>query len=193
MSIRPGGDEIRALTILDDGSILSGGFGIRTPDGFGGKDAFLARYRPDGSLEPTFGIDGIAQLQVDGQDDEVGAMLSLPDGRVVVAGVRKRLQDRGVFGESASPRWEWFLARIDPATAAFDPTFGTGGLVTTSFDTPEDRLFVLARMPDGRLVAGGDTIPPDYRIDIALARYLPEGKLDASFGGYCTWGAHGSP
>jgi len=192
-AIRPGGDEIRALTILNDGSILAGGFGIRTTDGFGGKDALLARYRSDGSLEPTFGIDGIVQLQVDGQDDEVGVMLSLPDGRVVVAGVRKRLQDRGVFGEPAPTRWEWFLARIDPSTAAFDPTFGTGGLVTTSFATPEDRLFALARMPDGRFVAGGDAVPPDYRIDIALARYLPEGKLDASFGGYCTWGAHGSP
>jgi hypothetical protein len=143
-------------------------------------------------LDPAFGLEGVQRLQVGGHDDEVRALLLLPGGELLVAGVRQRLEDRNAYGEPVAPRHEWFLARIDLASLVFDPTFGNGGLETTSFGDPLDDLFAFVPLPDGRFVAGGKTDPPDYRGDIALARYLPNGKLDASFGGQCTWGALGT-
>jgi uncharacterized delta-60 repeat protein len=66
-----------------------------------------------------------------------------------------------------------------------DPTFGQGGLVTTSF--PDVSLVnssaqSVAVQPDGRLVVAGHT-GRDYRsYRIGLARYNSDGILDSSFG-----------
>jgi uncharacterized delta-60 repeat protein len=59
---------------------------------------------------------------------------------------------------------------------SLDPTFGTGGLVTTDFGGI-DRGFALVLQPDGKLVAAGFSGG-----DFALARYLPDGSLDPMFG-----------
>lgn len=76
-----------------------------------------------------------------------------------------------------------------------DPTFGGDGLVATNFKTPDsfDRAWDVAVYPgsssadDGKVVAVGTTVTNilkngtwDY--DFALARYNPDGTLDATFG-----------
>jgi uncharacterized delta-60 repeat protein len=59
-----------------------------------------------------------------------------------------------------------------------DPTFGTGGRVTTDFGNSfDEQASALAIQPDGKLVAGGFSAS-----DFALARYNSDGSLDASFG-----------
>ena len=69
-----------------------------------------------------------------------------------------------------------------PAVAAdgdLDPTFGTGGKVVTDFNNSNDWLSRIAVQPDGKIVAIGDTHPSHKG---ALARYNPDGTLDATFG-----------
>jgi hypothetical protein len=52
-----------------------------------------------------------------------------------------------------------------------DTSFGTGGVVRTSF-TDQDDLFAVAVQPDGRIVvAGGGVVAGQSRI--IVARYLP--------------------
>jgi len=58
-----------------------------------------------------------------------------------------------------------------------DPTFGTGGKVTTDFGGGTDQAFAVALQPDGKIVAAGQA-----NNDFALARYNPDGSLDNSFG-----------
>jgi uncharacterized delta-60 repeat protein len=76
------------------------------------------------------------------------------------------------------------------SSGALDPSFGSNGSVTTDFAGKEDRAQDMAVMPDGRIVVAGwadtgvgqvkgNTV---YNYDIAVARYLPSGALDASFG-----------
>jgi uncharacterized delta-60 repeat protein len=61
-----------------------------------------------------------------------------------------------------------------------DPTFGTSGKVTTSFgDVFQDAFDALIVQPDGRLVAAGVGDGGDAFV---VARYEPDGTLDASFG-----------
>jgi uncharacterized delta-60 repeat protein len=60
-----------------------------------------------------------------------------------------------------------------------DPTFGTGGKVTTDFNNSTDWLSRIALQPDGKIVAIGETHPSHRG---ALARYNPGGTLDATFG-----------
>jgi uncharacterized delta-60 repeat protein len=44
-----------------------------------------------------------------------------------------------------------------------------------------DWAFAVALQPDGQIVVGGSA--SDRRVEVALARYHPDGSLDATFGG----------
>jgi uncharacterized delta-60 repeat protein len=61
---------------------------------------------------------------------------------------------------------------------ALDPSFGTGGEVTTGIGPASESAWALALQPDGKLVAAGGSSG-----DFALARYNPDGSLDSSFNG----------
>jgi uncharacterized delta-60 repeat protein len=72
------------------------------------------------------------------------------------------------------------------APADPDPQFGSGGRVTTDFAARTDIARALAIQPDGKIIAAGvaDTgTAVQYDNDFAVARYLPSGELDDSFGG----------
>src|SRR5262249_16126887 len=60
-----------------------------------------------------------------------------------------------------------------------DPSFGTGGIVTTSFGTAVVNAGGIALQADGKIVAVGSAGAPSA---FALARYNPNGNLDTSFG-----------
>jgi uncharacterized delta-60 repeat protein len=58
-----------------------------------------------------------------------------------------------------------------------DPTFGAGGLVTTDLG-PFDRVNALVVQSDGKIVAAGTASTTAW----GVARYLPDGRLDQTFG-----------
>src|SRR3989442_12801951 len=70
------------------------------------------------------------------------------------------------------------------SAGVLDPTFGSGGAVTTSFgSTVNTSAQVLAIQPDGKIVAAGGsekstTLQTGY---YKLGRYKADGSLDASF------------
>src|SRR3954471_1124471 len=69
------------------------------------------------------------------------------------------------------------------AAGDLDPTFGSGGLVTTDFGGRGDSALGVAVQPDGKIVAAGSSSAHDvFNVDFALARYNPDGTLDSSFG-----------
>jgi len=51
-----------------------------------GDDFALARYNPDGSLDPTFGTDGIVTTDFSGDSDSANDLALQADGKIVVAG-----------------------------------------------------------------------------------------------------------
>jgi uncharacterized delta-60 repeat protein len=81
-----------------------------------------------------------------------------------------------------------------PARAAdgdLDPSFGTGGKVTTDFLIPIspgfsasgfDGATAIALQGDGKIVAAGFTSDADFNAIVALVRYNPDGSLDTGFG-----------
>ncbi len=175
-----GTDQARALVVQPDGKVVAAGAGsitaARTLGGEGGVGArsgaqfALARYRPDGSLDPTFSGDGKVTTDIAGDDAQALAVVLQPDGKVVAAGGAVV----GGFGEFA-------LARYLP-DGALDPTFDGDGKLTTDFPGPDARAFALVLQPDGKLVAAGYSYEGGKSIQFALARYLPDGALDPSFG-----------
>ena len=71
-----------------------------------------------------------------------------------------------------------------PTDGDLDPTFGTGGVVMTDFNTSTDLANAVALQPDGKLVVAGTTYTDnDFSDeDFAIARYNADGSLDTSFG-----------
>src|SRR5260370_20517603 len=72
-----------------------------------------------------------------------------------------------------------------------DPTFDSGGLVTTTVGT-DSRAFAVATYPnegtanDGKVVAAGDAYPASVvnkGVYLAVARYNLDGTLGRTFGG----------
>jgi uncharacterized delta-60 repeat protein len=73
------------------------------------------------------------------------------------------------------------LARFTSA-GIIDPTF-SGGAVTTNVGPYDDFGYGLAIQADGKLVMVGSSISTATGSrDFSLARYLPDGSLDSSFG-----------
>jgi uncharacterized delta-60 repeat protein len=154
-----GSDIALAVLIQGDGKIVAVGGG-----GPGG-DFALARYNPNGSLDPSFSGDGKQTTDFGGGDSARGAALSA-DGKIVAAG-------QAVSGDFA-------LARYNP-NGSLDPSFSGDGRQTTDFFGSFDDARGVALQDDGKIVAVGVAWP--YPGDFALARYNPNGSLDPSFSG----------
>jgi uncharacterized delta-60 repeat protein len=150
-----GNDFAWALVLQPDGKLVAAG----SAGPAGAADFALARYLPDGRPDPTFGMGGRVTTDFGASVDEAFALVLQPDGKLVTAGLSV---DGGTFDGA--------LARYLP-DGRLDPTFGTGGKVTTDLGGDE-RFSALVLQPDGKLVAAGTV----------LARYLPDGQLDPSFG-----------
>src|SRR6266705_975468 len=70
------------------------------------------------------------------------------------------------------------------ADGDLDPTFGTGGMVTTDIDHSTDIANAVATQADGKLVVVGQTYKNNdfSNEDFAVARYNTDGTLDTTFG-----------
>jgi uncharacterized delta-60 repeat protein len=68
-----------------------------------------------------------------------------------------------------------------------DPGFGSGGYLTTDFFGTNEQINAVAPLADGRfyvagVVTSGNADGSGSSLNMALARYLPNGALDADFG-----------
>ena len=127
-----------------------------------------------GDLDPSF--DGDGKVLTDSRGFEAAdALVVQPDGKLVAAGGFFRGRASGVA-----------LARYNP-DGSLDGSFGGDGRVLTSLGgTNITFTFVnaLVLQPDGKLVALGVGVVDAFSdvADLILARYHPDGSLDASFG-----------
>jgi uncharacterized delta-60 repeat protein len=154
------------VAIQRDGRIVAVGSGF--PAAVGPLDFALARYNRDGTLDGTFGVGGRVLTTFEPNSiDGANAVVIQSDGRIVAAGRTRR-----------GPTSEFAVARYLP-NGSLDPSFDRDGLVVTPISTGV--VFDLAVQADGKLIAAGWSNPGGF--DIAMARYNPDGSLDASFDG----------
>ena len=82
-------------------------------------DFALARYNPDGTLDHSFGGDGIVTTDLGTASDGISDVALQPDGKIVAVG---------------STEQDAALARYNP-DGTLDPTFGSSGTVIGGIDT----------------------------------------------------------
>lgn len=71
---------------------------------------------------------------------------------------------------------------ISAQEGGLDTSFGTGGKVTTSFNTGADKAYGVALQSDGKIVVVGYTFSSIFGNDFACARYNTNGSIDTTFG-----------
>ena len=166
-----GGKAIIAPIILDTGFATAYAL-VRQPDGklaVAGYGFVLVRYTADGSLDPAFGVGGVVTTSIGRGPDAASALVLQPDGKLVAAG-----------GASNGTDEDFALVRYN-TDGSLDPSFGVGGVVTTSIGPGNEEVSAVVLQPDGKLVAAGSASNGTDR-DFALVRYTATGKLDPSFG-----------
>ena len=113
-----GGDSASGVVVQSDGKIVVAGEGVGYPDGSRAYDFALARYLPDGRLDPSFGNRGRTLTGFGpGADDYATGVALQHDGKIVAAGVGA--------GIPLITSGRFAVARYDH-NGHLDPTFGAG-------------------------------------------------------------------
>ena len=172
-----GNDCGRLVTIHADGKIILTGYSNNGED----YDILTMRYNSDGTLDTSFGTNGIAIYNNSNRNDYGRAIAIQADGKIVVTARST--------GDSTS------IAMIlrYKGDGTLDNTFGTNGVVTYDGGEGNDGFREIAIQADGKLVVSGYTkIATGF--DVLTARYNSDGALDNTFGtnGVATYdGGHG--
>lgn len=182
-ALAPGADGVR-VTIPVSGIYDAAQGAVVDPDGnlvmagsAGGNRTALARVAPNGALDATFGVAGIAYNDLSfNLSDGLRALVRMDDGRYVACGT--------FFSPGTAT--DFVVARFN-ADGSLDTSFDGTGYAVTSFlqSGPGGSLFdqcnALALQPDGMIVSAGFTAEngPNH---VAITRHTASGALDATFG-----------
>jgi uncharacterized delta-60 repeat protein len=124
-----------------------------------------------GTLDRSFGNNGIVTTDFDSSVDEAGAVIILPNGKIIVA------------GKSFAPNQSFSLAKYNE-DGTLDVNFGKGGKVISNFRKTFAYTYCAALQPDGKILIGGSMSSDkgNYGDYFLLIRYNINGKIDSSFG-----------
>ena len=162
----------RVVEALPDGRVV---VGTTVTAANGDADFGVFRLTADGTLDPTFGTNGVATIPFDAggaNTDVLNALIVLPDGRIVVAG----------YAELAGGDTDFAAARLT-ADGKPDLTFGGTGKLLVAFDRGgqnRDGAQSLAVDSVGRVVLGGYS-EGSANFDFAAVRLTAVGALDTTF------------
>jgi len=148
-----------AAAIQKDGKIIAAGGGsYKNKTGI-----LLVRYNTDGTLDNSFGDEGIVVSNLNGSIDEAYSVIVQEDDKILVAGVIGRGLDAGAVR---------YLPDGTP-----DSSFGENGSTFTDLGG-EEYVSSMALQPDGKIIVAG--IQGDRTA--FTVRYLSDGRLDDSYG-----------
>jgi uncharacterized delta-60 repeat protein len=177
-------DAVRALAPLPDGRLLAAGVSVGpNVTGPGSTENYsIARYLPNGQLDPTFGTNGKFHFDILAGVDSVYSMKVLPDRGILLAGEL-----------SPGAHSDFGLAKLTP-NGALDRTFGMpNGAERTGYvrldivgPSVHDEGRMVAVQHDGKIIVAGNSLKPagnfNYR-RVTVARFTADGQLDTTFGG----------
>lgn len=167
------------VAIQPDGKIVAVGWAGSATNG----DNFaIVRLLQDGTRDPAFNLTGRVTIGFDfaasaNKSDQADSVAIDPSGRILVGGV----------AQTSGQGFDFAVARLLP-NGQLDADFDGDGRATIGFDlgaSGSDLCYRMLLRHDGRIVLIGaaDTSPSStVNNDMAVARLLPDGSPDASFG-----------
>lgn len=158
----PFGSFPTGCSIQADGKILF------TLGGLNGGFATI-RLNANGTLDPTFGSNGLVNTTVGGTSPSTNGVLTQPDGKIIVFGNR-------------SSRQESVVVRYN-LDGSLDTTFDGDGISLFNFAAGEENLADVKLQSSGKIVLGISQAAAGGGITVVkVARLLTNGALDTFFG-----------
>lgn len=154
------------LDLQTDGKIIVGGY---SANNLNNTDFAIIRFNPDGSIDNSFGNNGIIKTAIGSGNDDLFSLRVQSDGKILAAGTT----DNGTF--------DFCLVRYN-SDGSLDNSFGNNGIVITDFDNRYDRATSIQIQPDGKILVGGIAEITSNNMDFACVRYNINGSLDNTFG-----------
>jgi uncharacterized delta-60 repeat protein len=166
-------ERANSLVIQGDGKIVVVGY---TFSSISGNDVSCVRYNIDGSIDNSFGINGIATFDIQtGSDDKSTSVDIQSDGKLILCGYSDDGTDRSSL-----------IMRLN-TNGTIDTSFGTAGKVLTNFTKTgasirQDEYRVVKIHPlTGNIIAAGTSFTASNNSRMIIARYTPTGLLDNTF------------
>ncbi len=157
--------SVYGLVVQSDGKIVAGGLVFSPTNNL----LNLVRYNTDGSIDLTYGANGIVSISVGpGQyasAPTMGGLIGLPGGKVLAA-----------VGQGSS-----FVLRRFNSDGSLDGSFGGGGVASASVGSTA-HVNRVALQPDGKIIVVGSAFV-DSRYQAVIVRFLAGGNLDLTFNG----------
>lgn len=165
-------DDIKQIVQQADGKIVAvaAAYDATTKYNFA-----IARYNSDGTLDPSFGTNGITAVDFLGSNDYAYGVTLQGDSKIVATG--------SVYKPTAPTDTLVGLARFN-SDGTLDSTFGSGGKVAVQINGGKSTTTrqIIDQADGGLLVAGYSQNIASNNYDYFLARFLADGSPDASFG-----------
>ena len=156
------------VEIQKDGKIITTGSIYHFPY----NHIAAARYNPDGSIDRSFGINGIVDYVIEKNTNvAVSASALQEDGKILILGLS--YTNENDYGDAS------FIVRFT-ADGRVDESFGNQGVEITKFS---ESCYVtsIEVTSEGKIVVGG-TWNFIFNTKFMVLRYLPDGTPDRSFG-----------
>jgi uncharacterized delta-60 repeat protein len=166
-SISPVESNANSINIQPDGKLVVAGYASNGSY----YDFALARYNNNGSLDSTFGSNGIVITSF-GKTSIIQSSVLEADGKIIAI---------GNMGAPFSPDNNVFALCRYNIDGHLDETFGTGGKVLTNLGSVDDAPLSVKIRKNGKIVVCGWSfigVDPNF----ALAQYNYDGTLDKTFG-----------
>ena len=160
-----------------NGKIVVGG--TWTPDGKS-KMIFL-RFTAHGALDKSFNDSGKIVLDTLKETATLYSMAITPDNKIIAG---------GAIGEASFihdfDSQDFLVTRLLP-TGRIDKKFGVNGFARTDFSSTlspfrDDEIAAICLQKDNKIIAAGTTKANYFDGLFATCRYLPDGKLDTTYG-----------
>ncbi len=144
-------DQANSVAIQSDGKIIAAGFNQ--------GDFAIARYNSNGSLDPSFSLDGKQTTNVFSTGDYGNAVTVQPDGKIVFAGA--------AYTGSV---YDFAVVRYNP-DGSLDNGFGTAGILLTDFAVGSNDKGNAVVMQDGGKILVAGSANDNIFSNFAVARY----------------------
>ena len=167
ISVDFGNDFVVGIEALADGKILVGGYSSNSTD----YDFALVKLNANGSVDASFGKNGMVTTGIGIENDKAAAMQVQADGKIVLAG--------SVYRSGATDA-DFGFVRYH-SDGSLDTTFDGDGKQTVSLGAGLDEAYSLAIQTDGKIIAGGSSVQGSS-LHFASVRLNVDGAIDSAFG-----------
>jgi len=168
----PGGGYFGSMAIQTDGKVILGG---TWNDEFG-----LVRFNTNGSLDTTFGTNGVVKTQVQNGGSTLADIIISPDGKIIAAG--RAIRRVFIPTKPGVEYYYEFAAVRYNANGSLDTTFSDDGKATIYANNGPANLYQsVALQPDDKVVVTGYI--SSEAIGFVIVRFNADGSIDTSFDG----------